>query len=306
MKRTKYIIAILFGVVGVQLDAQLYPQQSMYMFNALGINPGAVGQQNALNVTLSHRTMWQGVSGAPRTQYFTIHSPLKNEKIALGLQFSMDKIGVSSKNTIQVSGAYRLKLGRDRLSFGLSAGITSCNNMWSQVNTTEAGDQAFSSGDISYHTPAAGAGIYYESPLGFAGISVPQFFTATYVGGNEYRGIQNFGNHSYHLMGGRRFIVSDKIQLQGSTLIKYHQSNPLQMDLTAMVKYTDVADIGFTVRPKDAITFIARGKVNDQFKIAYSFDYLTSNLAKYDKGTHEIALTYTFIFNSNAPNTRFF
>ncbi len=306
MKPIIYIIIILSGTGAMKLNAQLYPQQSMYMFNALGINPGAVGQHNALNVTLSHRTMWQGVSGAPRTQFFTIHSPLKNEKIALGLQLSMDRIGVSSKNTIQMSGAYRLKLGRDRLSFGLSAGITSSNNLWSQVNTTESGDQAFNSGDISYHTPAAGAGIYYESPFGFAGISVPQFFTATYIGGNEYRGVQNLGNHSYHLMGGRRFILSDKIQLQGSTLIKYHQYNPLQVDLTAMLKYANIADLGFTIRPKDAITFIARGKINEQFKIAYCFDFLTSNLAKYNKGTHEIALTYTFIFNSNAPNTRFF
>jgi type IX secretion system PorP/SprF family membrane protein len=306
MSKKNTCIFILFLLAQLPMIGQLYPQQSMYMFNALGINPGSVGQQNALNVTLSHRTMWQGISGAPRTNYFTIHSPLKNEKLALGIQFYQDKIGVSSQNTIQATSAYRLKLGRNRISFGLTAGITSCTNMWSQVVTTDAVDQTFNSGDATYMMPSSGAGIYYESPLGFGGVSVPQFFTATYVGGNEYTGFQKIGNHSYHIMGGRRFIVNKNIQLQGSTLIKYHPTNKTQIDLTAMIHYQRIADIGFTIRPKDAVTILMRGRVNDQFKVAYSFDFLTSNLARYGGGTHELALTYTFIFNSNAPNTRFF
>ncbi len=301
------LIYILLFVCGVNvIHGQLNPQQTMYMFNAMATNAGATGQYNALNATMSHRAMWQGISGAPKTQYLSISTPLKNEKIALGVQLIRDKIGVSSKTSFLGSGAYRMRLGHGKLSFGLTLGLTNGSNMLSNVSTTEDGDYVFNSGDLAYYIPSAGAGVYYETKSVFAGISVPQFFTETYVGGNQYRGVSHLDNNSYHLMAGKKISISDKMQLQGSTLIKYHKGGGLQTDLTAMVQYAGMVDIGITVRPKDALSLICRAKVNDQLRVAYSYDYLTSDLSRYDKGTHELAIIYTFIYNSNAPNTRFF
>ena len=304
MKKHFYILFFLLAVSEVR--GQFYPQQTMYMFNAVGLNPGAVGQHNALNVTMSHRTMWQGISGAPRTQYLTINTPLKNEKIAVGIQLVRDQIGVSSKTSFLGSGAYRMKLGKGKLSFGMTLGVTNGSNMLSQVGTTETGDYVFNSGDLAFNIPSAGAGMYYETKTAFAGISVPQFFTETYLGGNQYRGVSHLDNNSYHLMAGKKIYLSDKLQLQGSTLVKYHKGSSLQTDLTAMAQYANVVDFGFTIRPKDAISIIGRAKVNNQMRVAYSYDYLTSSLSRYDKGSHELAITYTFIYNTNAPNTRLF
>jgi len=303
----KKLTLVIFGLMVHQMViAQLYPQQTMYVYNAMANNAAATGQHEALNITLSHRTMWQGLDGAPKTQYFSMSSPLKKENISIGLQISRDKIGVSSRNNIQASGAYRLKLGRGKIAFGISAGVASVNNAWSQIVTTESNDNSFSSGDIGYYLPSAGAGLYYEDALSFLGFSVPQFFTETYVGGNEYKAVSQFSNNSYHIMAGHKFILSKNIRLTGSTLVKYHTHTGVQTDLTAIMSYVPFFDLGFTVRPKDALSGFTRISINEQMKIGYSYDYQLNKLVQYNKGTHELTLNYIFMFNNNSPSPRLF
>lgn len=304
MNKKIFIFPVLLVAMGLQ--AQIQPQQSMYMYNALGINPGATGQFEALNVNFSHRTMWRGIEGAPKTQYLSMSTPLKNDHIAVGMQMTRDQIGVSSKTMLQASAAYRILMDKGKLSFGLTLGMTSASNNWSKINTTEGNDIAFNSGDISYWLPNAGAGIYYDSPFTFAGLSMPQFFTETYAGGNEYKAVNTFKNHSYHLLAGQRFLMSKVLTLQASTLVKHNSSSKTQIDLSAILKYKKIGDIGVTVRPKDAIVFIGRIEANDQLRIGYSYDVGLSNLAHYNRGTHELNVNYTFIFIHKAPNTRLF
>jgi len=299
-----YIVILVF--MPAYLMAQFNPQQSLYMYNPLPVNPAATGKDKALNVTMSHRAMWQGLEGAPKTDYISIHSPLKKESIALGLQVFKDKIGVSSRSGISASASYRLKMRTGKLSFGISVGMVSTDNRWSQVVTTEEADRVFSSGDMTYWLPMASAGIYYETKKAFAGISIPQFLSETYAGGNRYKADSQLDNYSYQLMAGRKFTMAPKMYVQPSTLMKYHAKSGLQTDVSVAAGYENIAELGVTLRPKDALVFFMRAQLNTQLKLGYSYDHLTSTLAKYGKGTHEMILFYTFIYKSNAPNTRFF
>ena len=56
-----------------------------HQLNGLAINPAYAGSQDALNVGIHSRVQWTGFDGAPRTTTLSVHTPLKNKKVNLGL-----------------------------------------------------------------------------------------------------------------------------------------------------------------------------------------------------------------------------
>lgn len=297
---------ILLVWSSLSMTAQFAPQHSQYMYNQMAINPGATGKDDALNITLSYRTMWQGIEGAPRTMYASVHAPMKKEKIALGFQFYSDKIGVSKRNGILLTGAYRIKLNKSELAFGLGAGVVSNENNWQDVQTVEQGDRVFTQGNVNYWLPCTSAGVYYNSKVAFAGISVPQMFSEVYAGGSSYSTSFNPKYYSVQLTGGRWFKFNKRNRLLLSALSRYNRSSALQPELTALYSYNKLFDVGFTYRHKDAVVMMARFAINDQFSVAYSYDYQTSRFSAYNRGTHEACLLYTFLFKANSANTKLF
>ncbi len=303
--KIKTIILLLLCACVTEGQAQFSSQHTQYMFNPASYNPAAVGSDKALSVTLNHRTMWRGVDGAPKTDYLMVNTPLKSESFAVGFQIAMDKIAVTSNTSAMLTGAYKIPVHNGTLSFGLSVGVTNYANKWSQVITTEENDRVFSSGNYSHYMFNAGSGLYYKSKKGYCGISVPYFLNETYAGGNAYKATFSVANLTYLATGGRRFDIGKKYNLQPSMLLKYHKGAVPQADISLLAGMNLIGEAGFTYRPGDAVGVIVRAQVNDQLRIGYSYDYLTSTLARYDKGSHEITLNYIFLFKNNAPNTRF-
>src|SRR5688572_22676926 len=74
--------------------AQQVATYSQYMFNGLAINPAYAGSHNALSATALARFQNVGLRGAPNTQTFSIHSPLVNKRVALGLMVIHDQLSV--------------------------------------------------------------------------------------------------------------------------------------------------------------------------------------------------------------------
>jgi len=305
MKRI-FILLFLIVQLTVLVKAQFAPQQSLYMYNQIALNPGATGKDDALNVALSYRTMWQGIQGAPRTMYATIHTPLKKESISVGFQFYSDRIGISKRNGILLTGAYRIKMYNSELAFGLGAGAIANENNWQDVQTVEQGDRVFTQGNVNYWLPATSAGVYYNSKKAFAGLSVPQMFSEIYAGGSAYKASFNPKYYSVVLNAGRWFSIDKKNRVLAAGLMRYNSASKIQPELSVLYSYDKLFDFGFTYRHKDSAILISRVRINDQFSLGYSYDYVTSELAVYNKGTHEACLLYTFLFKSNSPNTKLF
>ena len=93
MKLSKIIsIAILFLSVSTAFAQQL-PQFTQYMFNTISINPAYAGSRETLSVVGLHRSQWVGLDGGPETQTLSVHAPLRNENMGLGVSFINDKFG---------------------------------------------------------------------------------------------------------------------------------------------------------------------------------------------------------------------
>src|SRR5688500_16021425 len=103
MKTYKLTTVLLISTLCSEVKAQQYPMYTHYMYNTLSINPAYAGSRDALTITALHRSQWLDFKGAPMTQTLTLHSPIGNKHIGLGLAASNDKIG--PVNNTAVSGS---------------------------------------------------------------------------------------------------------------------------------------------------------------------------------------------------------
>ena len=118
MKKVYLIILILF--VAVPATAQQLPQFTQYMYNTISINPAYAGSRDGFSVTALNRNQWAGINGAPNTQTLSIHSPLRNDKVGLGLSVINDKAGYENYTYLYSDFSYRLDLSADvSLNLGL-------------------------------------------------------------------------------------------------------------------------------------------------------------------------------------------
>ncbi len=176
MKTYIYNITLCFGlwVLCNPLGAQQDPLYAAYMFNNLTYNPAYAGAQGHLSAGLLHRTQWWSIEGAPQTQSFFVHTPLKNERVGLGLNIVQDKIGVDNSFNVYFSYAYRIPVGKGKLAIGLQGGLHNWRTEFSKLNLNETVDDVFAEDQISRWLPNFGAGIYFSNDYWYIGVSVPR------------------------------------------------------------------------------------------------------------------------------------
>ena len=283
--------------------AQQDPYNSFYMFNGLYVNPAYAGSRNVISMTALYRNQWAGLSGAPQTGSFAIHSPLKNERIALGGILTFDKIGETQTTSPYLSFAYRIPLGAKQngnwLSFGIQGGVTYYQNRLSQVATDQANDPQFSS-DRNLWIPNFGAGIMAYGERYYVGASMPQILDMSL---NEK--LHNAGASSdttarqyryFMFTGGYIFDLGDKVKFKPSFIVRYLPKIKPSADITLAFMFIDRIWLGASYRVNDAYAFMGTFGITKQFSLGYAYELGVSKLNNYQNGTHEVMLGYDFGF----------
>jgi type IX secretion system PorP/SprF family membrane protein len=277
--RYTYKFCLLFALLltVIQATAQQQVMFTQYMFNGLAINPAYAGSHETLSMTAMAREQWTGIEGAPSTQTFSVHAPIKRKKIALGLLLLNDQIGVTSQTGAYGSYAYKIDFDdKGTLSMGLSAGFTYFNANFSQVSDT---DGTFAA-DVSEFQPNVGLGFYYSTDRFFAGISTPQLLETTFDKSNQDSDSKLLRH--YFATAGYVFDLNDFIKLKPHVLLKYVDGAPVEMDIN------------------DSIDAIIQLQATTNFQIGYAYDFITTTaLSRVNGGSHEIMLNYRFSFSKN-------
>jgi len=293
-------IAIFLIVFMLLWVSDSYGQQqatfSQYMFNMLAINPAYAGSQETLSATALLRYQSIGVPGAPNTQTLSAHSPLRNEKVALGFLVIHDKIGVIDQVGINAIYAYRLFLSSKNqrpkvLSFGLQAGFNTYNARYSELNMYNPGDPLFNS-DIRQTTPNFGFGIYYYTDKYYAGISAPNLMYNVFERGQDFETITQ--TNPIMFMGGYVFSLSRVVKLKPNFLVKLLDDKLVEIDLNANVSFDDVLWLGVSYKINSAVDLLTEIQVTNQIRIGYSYSFTTNSLNRVDLGSHEFMINYRF------------
>jgi len=298
------ILAILFPL---KMVGQMFPLSDHYIVNALAINPAFAGCQDALSLTASYRDQWVGFNDAPRSYILSVHMPVFNDRVGLGLLIEDNSIGIFKETSFLGNYAYRMELREGKLALGLGFGVNIYNTAWNELIAADPNDIQLMNNPTTAVLPTFSLGTYYYTKKYFIGISMPMFLSYELDRSTgKYKIDNNFSGSNYFFTTGYEIGISPMVKILPSILIKYHPNNGIQMDYNAQISLKDRIWMGIGYRNKDILVGMLQCQLNYQIRMAYSYDYDFSNIGKYLNGSHEFVLNYIFKFERKVIGPRQF
>ncbi len=302
-KRLQWKLSVsIFLLCSISLHAQIEPAFTQYMFNESFINPAYAGSHEYLSATGSYRNQWVGIAGSPKTETFSIHVPVANRKLGLGLSVMNETIGVSHQVTVKGNFAYRIIMPTSVFAFGLQAGFANAQENLTRINTTVSGDNQFSSNVRKYFLPNAGFGMYFKTDRFYAGFSIPRLLENKFSVSQAEVIVRNVGNPDiwhYFFATGYVTDLSENIKFKPSIMVKAVANSPIEMDLNANFLFNELIWIGAGYRTGDAVSAMFGIQLSKNLRINYSYDYTLSALQQFNSGSHEFTLQYGLSFEKD-------
>ena len=296
MIKFKFLVAALFLMLSTELLSQQDPQFTQYMDNTLFVNPAYAGSRGLMNMTAIHREQWVGMAGRPRSTTFGIHSPLPYESVGVGLTAVNDVIGPVNSTLFYADLSYtlRFKNTKGKLAFGLKGGVNLFSSRTDQLATTDDQDPNLITNIQSRVNPNFGAGIYYHTPQFFVGISTPKIIEQSYDGSTT-----NLERRHYFLNTGGVFNLSNTWKLRPTVQFKFTNGSPLSIDMSLAAIYSETLWLGLMHRWEDSFGAFVQYQIAPQFKAGIAYDQTVTEIARFNKGTYEILLSYDFVFKKS-------
>jgi type IX secretion system PorP/SprF family membrane protein len=299
MKRI--IKSLILLLIPLSLAGQLTPVTSQYVLNPLSINPAYAGNRGALNIAAFYRRQWAGIPGAPETMTLAADAPFLDSKLGLGFSITNDKIGVTKETHFLTNYSYKIDMDKGSLSFGLGAGLITTNTAWSDLVVLDPGDENYLTNSRVFVVPDFTFGAYYSNQNYFAGLSIPKLLGYKFnYDKNRYTLMFNPGKYNYLLNAGYVYTLNQKIKLFPSTLITISPGEKLLVDLNAYVSLNDLIWAGASYRNGRSLGALCQFAINNQFRVAYTYDFDFGKLGQYSNGSHEIMIRYEFHYKVNA------
>lgn len=304
MLLNRALITLLFGLFTLTMMAQQNPQFTNYMYNTMTVNPAYAGQRETFSGLVLHRSQWVGLDGAPQTQTFGIHSPLKNEQIGLGLNVVNDAIGPSNETFVTGNFSYTLLLNDYdlKLSLGASAGVHFLNTDWSK-GIFQNPDVVFNE-NVNLISPTVGAGVYLHSRKYYIGMSVPNMLQTKHY--SDFQESLATERMHFYLIGGYVFDLSPTVQFKPAFLTRAVSGAPLIFDISANFWFNEKLTLGAAYRWDDAVSVLAGVKISKSFQFGYAYDINTTGISNYNSGSHEFFLRYELNRVGKILSPRFF
>lgn len=305
MKRCLICLCVLWTLVFTSGRAQHSAMFTQYQFNMLPLNPAYAGSRDVLSVLGLGRIQWAGFEGAPRTLTFSAHAPTRNPKNNFGLTLLNDRTGVTHHNMIAGTYAYRIPLGKMRLAFGISGGISFLQDKFSELSTISPNDPSFNGDSQVFAVPRVGAGLWLDGSRFFVGFSAPQIVQWQPPAYQAYAD-RLFAYKPISLAGGYVFKLNPDLVFRPTVLVKYLKNSPVELDVNAHFILKNTLWLGAGYRTGDGIAAMLEVQASPQLKFGYAFDYALSTLRRYQNGTHEFMLRYEFGYKIKAMSPRYF
>ncbi len=287
-----YIIAILAAI------AQQDPQFSFNRNTQLTVNPGYAGNDGLINGTILNRYQWVGIEGAPKTLVFSVGAAnnLFGLNSGIGLNVISDELGFLKNISVNLDYAYRRKTGIGDLGIGASVGFynMAIKAEWyipqSEYHQSIAEDFGIPQSDVSQLALDLGFGMFLKSNDYFFGASVTHINEASILLGDQAR---TFLSRHYYMSAGYNINLPDPLfEIQPAVFFKTDMA-AYQIDFNVDLVYKKRLRAGLNYRINDAIGILLGFELNNGLKIGYAYDIMTSALAAYGNGSHELYLSYS-------------
>ncbi|MEZ4956094.1 MAG: type IX secretion system membrane protein PorP/SprF [Saprospiraceae bacterium] len=321
MKKTLTFLSLII-LVGQVSFAQQEPMFTKYMFNSLIFNPAYAGSKEHMSLNLLHRTQWYEIDGAPTTQTLTAHTPLRNERVAVGFSMINDKIGPTNTVGANIIYAYRIPLGKSlKLSIGLQGGIENTRADWNELVLQDQVDEAYAN-NLSSFRPNFGAGFYIYNRNFYIGGSSPHLVETDFRPEGTTQIYARQFRHYYFMSGAAIPLNGDALVFKPSILMKNvgldkrfskiesfrDVGAPNEIDFDISFLFQQTLWVGASFRTSWAKLDDGRSShdsadiwisylLKNGFRFGAAYDYPVTELSNVTSGAFEIMLGYEFSFD---------
>lgn len=317
--RKTWLASLTVLLAGIQLTGQSddmtrinlgFPVYSQYLQNGMAINPAYTGTREVLSGFMSYRIQWMGTNGSPLLQSVSLHSPMKNDKVGLGLTAQFLSYGTTKSTSLYGSYAYHIRLREGRLSFGMKAGADLSNTDYTGLLLNDPDDPVFKTNDQSLVLPNAGAGVYYYTDRYYAGLAIPSFLSYRRSSSGSATPYHSFSQYQFILTAGALIDISPVLKFKPSFLIDYSLNNTkklAQFDINGNFIIGDLIWAGASYRISEKVAVgIIQVQINHQLMAGFSYDYPMGSMKSFSNGSTEFVLRYEFRYKVSAANPRYF
>jgi len=283
--------------------SQLVSFSDHYVLYPVMLNPAFAGDRDALSIASYYSQKWLGMKGAPENlNLIADFSGLKG-KLGFGFQYQNESYGVSSLNKLTSLYAYRIKMYKSELGFGLGAGFLLTQTAWSKLSAEEIGDEMFLIDSKNYFLPEFSFGIKFRHKNFYTGFSVPDLLSYAFNSEkNNYDFKADLSEFTYQLFGGNSFKLSPQFNILPSALIGYSKGNQLKYDVSLIGSFYEKIWIGVLYHSTQSVTGLVQFGISDQLLFAYSYQVNFGKISIASKGSQEFMLRYEFRFKVNAAS----
>lgn len=290
-KFSPLILLLLFAYT--ETKGQQYPQFTQYMYNTIAINPAYAGSRDALSIIALSRNQWTGIKDGPETQTLSINSPLRNERVGLGVSFINDQLGFERFTSLYADFSYTIPVSDAlELSFGIKGGAT-----YYKIDEELYGlDDPYFNERLNRWNFNVGAGMLLHTNKWYVGLSTPRMINHDKNNDSQY---QSLDRVQYYFIAGYVFNLSENVKFRPSMLSKYTKGAPISTDVTGTLLFYEKFWLGVSYRINNEqrdVGFLADLQVSKQFRVGYAYEVPSGDVRPYTSGSHEILLIYEFKF----------
>lgn len=301
----KLVFLSFLFILCIEARAQQDPMLSQYMFNNLFVNPGSAGISNKIDANLLMRQQWVGFEGAPKTQLFSIQSPIEffGKKHGLGLTLIGDNLGFDKNFCAELAYSYHLEIWGGDLGIGSNFGLYNKSLDASGFKANDANDQSIPTSNGSDMSFDLGFGAFYKNDKLYAGLSMSHILQPDLQyekqDNSQSKKISPFylKRHYFLTAGYEVQLPNPMLELTPSVMFKSDLAS-YQATFNARVTYNKRFWGGLGYRWGDAVVVLAGLELVNNVKIGYAYDMNVSKLRTYNSGSHEIMLTYSFTIST--------
>lgn len=315
----RFVAAVLLAVFPICAHAQTDAQLSQYYTAPTLFNPAAVGQTDLLRIRGGARLQWVGIDNAPQSFLGAADMPVKlgGKRIGVGLVLNQESAGLFKSLSMGAQAGYKFKKFGGVWTVAIQGGFYDQSFKGSEVylpdddDYHQGTDDAIPTTDIHGTAFDLAAGLWYEHPKFYAGISCTHLTSPQITlnsedgsGGSETSGERKFqyqaGRTLYFTAGCNIAIKNTLFEIMPSVLVK-SDFTFTAAEATARLRYRKFLTAGVGYRWNDAV-ILTLGAEFKNFNIGYSYDYATSAIHSASSGSHEIFVGYSMKLDLSDKN----
>jgi type IX secretion system PorP/SprF family membrane protein len=273
--------------VGYSQDVPVYSQK---LTNSFLYNPSVAG--NTLgSATLSYRQQWAGVEGAPRTMFFSIHTPFSKHRFGTGFNAYQEKSGVNENLFVSGAFAYHLRFTDDNmLSMGVSVEYVNTKIDYAAVDVIDGNDDLLDGNQPPANALDFSFGLNYSSKFFKLGASANRL--GSLVGLSD--STSQFSQFYSAFLNLTLPVAGERDLLEPIVYLRKFANGTHQIDGGLYYTYSDVVTLGGSYRTGGAIGLTAAVRIKKNLLVGYSREVLSGDFSKSIGASNEFTLRLDF------------